>query len=152
MHTASFLAYVCCLNAKLPVRCVDKPHLLHHNAYEMRIYIEPPMVGHVLVAVKKSLPVQDEPEKMRQLVYDCDMRLIMNDEQLQTLEQVNRFPEGSETIEFRGLTAEEKYCWITEVLIRFKYHRLERDEKGVIRRYIERITVYSRARISRRVG
>jgi len=37
------------------------------------------------------------------------MRLIMNDEQLQTLEQVNRFLEGSEALEFRGLTAEEKY-------------------------------------------
>jgi len=24
--------------------------------------------------------------------------------------------------EFRGLTAEEKYYWIEEVLIRFKYH------------------------------
>jgi len=73
----------------------------------------------------------------------------MNDEQLQTIEQVNRFLEGSEEVEFRGLTVEEKYRWIEEVLIRFKYHRLKRDEKGVIRRYIERITGYSRAQVSR---
>jgi len=63
----------------------------------------------------------------------------MNDEQLQTIEQVNRFLEGSDAIEFRGLTAEEKYRWIEEVLIRFKYHRLKRDEKVVIRQYIERL-------------
>ena len=56
---------------------------------------------------------------------------------------------GSEAIEFRGLTTEERYCWIKEVLIRFKYHRLKRDEKGVIRRYIERITGYSRSQVSR---
>ena len=31
----------------------------------------------------------------------------MNDEKLQTLEQVNRFLEGSEALEFRGLTIEE---------------------------------------------
>ena len=73
----------------------------------------------------KSLPIQDEPEKMRQLVYDWDMQLIMNDKQLQTIEQVKQFLEGSEAIEFRGLTTEERYCWIKEVLIRFKYHRTE---------------------------
>jgi transposase InsO family protein len=77
------------------------------------------------------------------------MRLIMNDEQLQTIEQVNRFLEGSEALEFRGLTIEEKYHWIEEVLIRFKYACFKRDEKGAIRRYIERITGYSRAQVSR---
>ena len=86
---------------------------------------------------------------MRQLVYDWDMQLIMNDKQLQTIEQVKQFLEGSEAIEFWGLTTEERYCWIKEVLIRFKYHCLKRDEKGVIRRYIERITGYSRAQVSR---
>ena len=73
----------------------------------------------------------------------------MNDEQLQTLEQVKQFLDGSEALEFRGLTTEEKYHWIKEVLIRLKYHRLKRDEKGVLRRYIERITGYSRAQVSR---
>jgi hypothetical protein len=60
----------------------------------------------------------------------------MNDRQLQTVEQVRQFLEGSEVVVFRGLTAKEKYYWIEEVLIRFKYHLLKRDEKGVIRRYI----------------
>ena len=73
----------------------------------------------------------------------------MNDEQLQMLEQVNQFLEGSGAVEFRGLTTEEKYDWIEEVLVRFKYHRLKRAEKGVIRRYIERITGYSRSQVSR---
>ena len=73
----------------------------------------------------------------------------MNDEKLQTIEQVKQFLEGSKAVEFRGLTTEERYCWIKEVLIRFKYHHLKRDEKGVIRRYIERITGYSRAQVSR---
>ena len=46
--------------------------------------------------------------KIRQFAYDWDMRLIRNDEQLSTLQQVNRFLEGSEALEFRGLTTEEK--------------------------------------------
>ena len=80
------------------------------------------------------------------------MLLIMNDERLQTIKQVKQFLEGSEALEFRGPTTQEKYCWIKEVLIRFKYHRLKRDERGVIRRYIERITGYSRAQVSRLIG
>ena len=76
----------------------------------------------------------------------------MDDGQLQTIEQVRQFLEGSEAVEFRGLTAQEKYCWIEEVLIRFKYHRLKRGEKGVIRRYIEKVTGYSRSQVSRLIA
>ncbi|MFC2024894.1 hypothetical protein ACFLTG_00560 [Chloroflexota bacterium] len=61
------------------------------------------------------------------------MRLTMNDGQLRTVEQVRQFLKGSEEVEFRGLTAKEKYYWIEEVLIRFRYHRLKRAVEGVIR-------------------
>ncbi|HUS04312.1 MAG TPA: DDE-type integrase/transposase/recombinase [Dehalococcoidia bacterium] len=73
----------------------------------------------------------------------------MNDRNLQTIEQVGQFPGGSEALEFRALSAGEKYDWIEEVMIRFRYHRLNRAEKGVIRRYIGRITAYSRSQVSR---
>ena len=73
----------------------------------------------------------------------------MNDERLQTIEQVREFLEGSEALEFRGVTAKEKYYWIEEVLIRFKYIRLKKVEKGVIRRYIQKVTGYSRSQVSR---
>ena len=55
----------------------------------------------------------------------------MSDESLQAVEQVRQFLNGSEAVEFRGLTAKEKYCWIWEVLIRFSYLGLNRCEKGV---------------------
>ncbi|MDY7019516.1 MAG: integrase [Chloroflexota bacterium] len=73
----------------------------------------------------------------------------MNDGNVQTIEQVRQFMGGSEAIKFRVLSVGEKYRWIEEVLIRFRYDSLKRDEKGVIRRYIERITGYSRAQVSR---
>ena len=76
----------------------------------------------------------------------------MNDGQLQTVEQVRQFLEGSEGVEFRGLTAKEKYYWIEEVLIRFRYHRLKRSEKGVIRRYVQKVTGYSRSQVSRLIA
>ena len=76
----------------------------------------------------------------------------MNDEQLQTVEQVRQFMEGSEAVEFSGVTAKEKYNWIEEVLIRFRYHRLKRAEKGVIRGYVEKVTGYSRSQVSRLIA
>ena len=76
----------------------------------------------------------------------------MNDRQLQAVEQVGQFLEGSEGVEFRGLTTKEKYYRIEEVLIRFRYHRLERAEKGVIRQYIGKVTGYSRSQISRLIA
>jgi transposase InsO family protein len=76
----------------------------------------------------------------------------MDDRQLQTIEQVRQFLEGSEAVEFRGLTAQERYYWIEEVLIRFKYHHLKRAEKGVIRQYTQKVTGYSRAHVSRLIA
>ena len=76
----------------------------------------------------------------------------MNDRELQRVEQVRQFLKGSDAVEFRGLTAREKYYWIEEVLIRFRYHLLKRDEKGVIRRYIRKVTGYSRSQVTRLIA
>ena len=80
------------------------------------------------------------------------MQLIMNDEELQTIEQVKQFLEGSEALKFGGVSIEERYQWIETVLVRFKYSQLRRDEKGVIRRYIEKVSGYCRAQVSRLIS
>ena len=77
------------------------------------------------------------------------MRLNMNDEQLQTLEQVKSFIEGSQKVEFRGLNAPEKYNWIEEVLKRFRYPKLQKEGKGLIKSYLLKVTGYSRAQLTR---
>ena len=76
----------------------------------------------------------------------------MNDEKLQTIQQVKQFLEGSERLELKGVTVDEKYSWIEMVLVRFRYYRLKKTEKGMIRRYIEKVSGYSRAQISRLMG
>ncbi|MFC2018238.1 hypothetical protein ACFLTQ_02925 [Chloroflexota bacterium] len=67
----------------------------------------------------------------------------MNDKNLNTIEQVREFLVGSEATEFKGTTIEEKYAWIEEVLVRFRYIKLNKAEKGVIRKYIEKFSGYS---------
>ena len=73
----------------------------------------------------------------------------MNDEKLTTIEQVKQFLEGSETVEFGGVSIEERYRWIESALVRFTYHRLKRAERGVIRQYLQKVSGYSKAQICR---
>jgi hypothetical protein len=77
------------------------------------------------------------------------MQLIVNDERLQTIEQVKEFLAGSETLDFSGVSLEGRYQWIERVLVWFKYYQLKRAEKGMIWRYIEKVSGYSRAQVSR---
>lgn len=73
----------------------------------------------------------------------------MNDEGLRTIEEVKRFLGGSQSLEFGGISADERYLWIEVVLTRYKYSQLNRADKGVIRRYIEKLSGYCRAQVSR---
>jgi len=73
----------------------------------------------------------------------------MNDEKLTTVEQVKQFLEGSEALTFGGVSIEERYQWIETVLVRFRYSRLGRAEKGIIRRYLKKVSGYSRAQVCR---
>ena len=76
----------------------------------------------------------------------------MDDKQVRTLEQVKQFVDSSQGIEFSGLNIKEKYQWIEEVLKKFKYQWLKRNGKGILRRYIEKVTGYSRSQVARMVG
>jgi transposase len=80
------------------------------------------------------------------------MQLIMNDKEIRTLEQVKQFVDSSQGIEFNGLNLKEKYQWTEEVLRKFQYQWLKRKGKGILRRYIEKVTGYSRAQVARLIG
>ena len=80
------------------------------------------------------------------------MRLIMSDTNLKTIEQIEEFLEGSNGLEFEVESVEEKKTWIEDLLIRFSYLRLKRKEKGIIRRYIPKVSGYSRAQTERLIG
>ena len=76
----------------------------------------------------------------------------MDDKEVRTLEQVKQFVDSSQGIEFSGLNLKEKYKWIEEVLKKFKYQWLKRNGKGILRRYIEKVTGYSRSQVARLIG
>lgn len=73
----------------------------------------------------------------------------MNDKRLKTIEHVKQFLDGSETLDFGGISVKERYHFIEAVLRRFRYYKLKRGGKGSIRRYIEKVSGYSLSQISR---
>jgi len=48
------------------------------------------------------------------------MKTIMNDSQLKTIEEINIFLEGTESITFSFQCQDDRYAWIEMTLVRFK--------------------------------
>jgi transposase InsO family protein len=77
------------------------------------------------------------------------MNAIMNDTQLHTLDQVEAFLVGTEAVDFSFADTAARYAWMEATLIRFGYLRLGKQPKGVLRRYLRRVTGYSRQQLTR---
>ena len=78
------------------------------------------------------------------------MVIDMNEEQLQTLAQLQAFLDGTIAVDFVVASA-ERYDFIARTVRRFGYTRLRRADKAVVLRFIERVSGYSRQQVSRLV-
>ena len=77
----------------------------------------------------------------------------MNEVQVRTLEQVRQVVAGTQALEFHRAERDEgRYVWIASVLGRFGYGRLKRRDRGVILRYLQHLSGYSRAQVKRLVA
>ncbi len=70
------------------------------------------------------------------------MVIQMNDEQFQTLTQLQAFLDGTLALDFAVL-GPQRYGFIARTLCRFSYSRLKRTEKAVVLRFLERVSGYS---------
>ena len=71
---------------------------------------------------------------------------------LHTLEQVRAFMAGNAPVSFTLTDAVSARVWMTEPLRRFGYRTLSRSDKGLLRRYLTKITGLSRAQMTRRIA
>jgi len=69
-----------------------------------------------------------------------------------SLEQIRAFLEASDEVAFEGRNREEVYGWVNRVLEEHKYDELGRGERGLLRRYVEKMTGLSRAQATRLIG
>ena len=78
------------------------------------------------------------------------MVIDMNDKQLLTLAQLQAFVDGTVAVDF-ALKGEERYGFIARTLRRFGYARLKRPAKGLVLRFLGRVSGYSRQQLTRLV-
>ncbi len=80
------------------------------------------------------------------------MVIDMNDEKLKTLDQIRNFMTGTEGVEFcHQPEKDNRYQHVEDVLCRLRYYSLSKTDKGLVLRYLERTTGYSRQQMTRLV-
>jgi hypothetical protein len=81
------------------------------------------------------------------------MVIDMNEAQVRTLAQVRQVLAGTQAMEFQAAVDDEgRYAWIGLVLQRFDYRCLCRADRGPVLAYLQRLSGYSHAQITRLVA
>lgn len=75
----------------------------------------------------------------------------MNDAHLRSIEDIENFLQGNEKLTVVIVGRKERYQWMRGVLLRFKYKRLRKKEKGVVKQYLQKLTGYSKVQTKRLV-
>ena len=80
------------------------------------------------------------------------MIVTLKTERVETLEQVRAFVDGSEPVDFAVADRAGIYRLIRRTLVRLAYHRLGKPDKGLVKRYLGKVTGLSRAQLTRLIG
>jgi hypothetical protein len=80
------------------------------------------------------------------------MKTIMNSEDLTTIDQLTAFLEGTQRVAFEvASNKDSRYQWVQRTLVKFHYLSLSKQDKGVLIRYLMKVSGYSRQQITRLV-
>jgi len=69
-----------------------------------------------------------------------------------SLEAIGRFVAASEELRFEGENRHQVYGWVEQVLVRQEYAQQGKAARGLVRRYIEKMTGMSRAQVTRLIA
>ena len=76
----------------------------------------------------------------------------MDDTGANSLEQIQAFLSGSGEVRFAGQKRAEIYAWIEGALVQHEYATLKRFDKGLVRKYLARMTGLGRAQVTRLIA
>lgn len=79
------------------------------------------------------------------------MTITMDDSALDSVTRIAVFLQSSEAVTFSGTSQVDDYAFVGDTLCRLKYFNLKRWERTIVKRYLERMTGYSRSQITRLV-
>lgn len=81
------------------------------------------------------------------------MKTIMKLEDLTSIDQLEDFLSGTQAVAFSVISDKDAcYRWIQGELVKFRYLGLSRQEKGVVIRYLIKISGYSRQQLTRLIA
>ena len=66
-----------------------------------------------------------------------------------SLEQIRSFLEASDEVEFKARDRREVYRWVEQTIREQNWNTLKRASRGLVRRYVEKMTGLSRAQVTR---
>ncbi len=69
-----------------------------------------------------------------------------------SLEQIRALLEASGEVRFQAKDRGELYEWVNQTLRQQEYGRLKRDQRGLLKRYVAKMTGLSRAQVARLIG
>lgn len=76
----------------------------------------------------------------------------MHEAEKLNLEQIEAFLKASSGIRFEAEAPKQVYSWIEQVLCQQRYPQLRRSQRGLVRRYLEKMTGRSRAPVTRLIA
>ena len=76
----------------------------------------------------------------------------MHEAEKLTLDQIEAFLNASEEIRFEGENRQQVYGWVEQVLRQQQYEKQGRKARGLLRRYLEKMTGLSRAQVTRLIA
>lgn len=80
------------------------------------------------------------------------MKTIMNVQDLTTIDQLSAFLAGTQPVAFEVASDKDScYQWIQRTLVKFHYLTLSKQDKGVLIRYLVKVSGYSRQQMTRLV-
>lgn len=76
----------------------------------------------------------------------------MHEAEKLSLEAIGRFVEASEELRFEGENRQQVYGWVEQVLVQQEYAQQGKTARGLVRRYIEKMTGMSRSQVTRLIA
>jgi transposase InsO family protein len=80
------------------------------------------------------------------------VNIRMDDAGKLSLEAIGRFVGASEEIRFEGENRQQVYAWVEQVLVQQQFAQQGKAARGLVRRYIEKMTGLSRAQVTRLIA
>jgi transposase InsO family protein len=80
------------------------------------------------------------------------LNISVHDAEKLSLEAIGRFVEASEALRFEGENRQQVYGWLERVLVEQEYSQQGKAARGLVRRYVEKMTGMSRSQVTRLIA